>query len=726
MFAYAAAIFLSAFLLFLVQPMIGKKILPWFGGAPGVWTTCMLFFQVALLAGYAYAHYLGSHFSFRRQVTIHLVVAAVGLLFLPVYPGGWLRPENADYPAARILLLLALTVGGPYFVLATTSPLLQKWFFRAVPGRSPYPLYALSNAGSLLALLLYPVLIEPAMPTRSQAVAWSGGYILFGLLLAGCAWRLWRRGEADDVPAEAEASDAASPDAFTRFLWLLLAALGSMLLLAITNALCQDIAVVPFLWVLPLGLYLLTFIIVFENDRWYYRPLFWAAGAVCAAGMIRVMSGVAFMSLPLQGGVYLAALFVFCMICHGELARQKPAPAHLTGFYLLIALGGALGACFVTVIAPLLFDIYAELHLALWGAAAAGIAAWWNERLRRNPGERFRMRLLRFAPALAALFVFGGALVWQARDMAFASLDVSRNFYGVLRVRDHNAGHPDNAYRDLAHGSTVHGWQMLRPDLRRLPTAYYHEQSGIARAFRAYRSPRPDADGVSPRPVRIGVIGLGIGTIAAFGRRGDYVRFYEINPDVLRFAREYFTYLADTPARWDVVLGDGRLSLDREEPADFDILVLDAFTSDAVPAHLLTREAFEGYLRHLKPEGVIVVNIANRHLDLRPVLWAHADHFGLGRLVMMTPRVSRRWAQAHWVALSRNDAFFAHPEFKDFTPPFSPWRVLWTDDFNDLFALLKWHNEVRLPQWFAPRAKPIVIEIPAPGAAVPPATAPPP
>jgi SAM-dependent methyltransferase len=718
---YAAAIFLSAFLLFIVQPMIGKKILPWFGGGPSVWTTCMLFFQMALLGGYAYAHYIGTRLPARRQVAVHLAVVAVALLFLPVYPGEWLRPEDARFPAARILLLLALTVGVPYFVLSTTSPLLQKWFSQTLPGRSPYPLYALSNAGSLLGLVLFPALIEPTLPTRAQSVLWSVAFAVFALLLGLCAYRVWRSpaaaGPADVAPVPVSASDDPTPDAYTRFLWLLLAALGSMLLLGITNALCQDIAVVPFLWVLPLGLYLLTFIILFENDRWYYRPLFWAAGAVGVAATMRIMMSVANFSIPLQATVYLGTLFALCMICHGELVRQKPSPRHLTGFYLYISLGGALGALFVTLVAPVIFNIYAELHLALWGAPAAGLAAWWHEWQRHRPEEPFRARLLRFSPGLAALVILGAGLLWQVRGMAFACLDVSRNFYGVLRVRDVNVSDTEKAHRELTHGSTIHGWQMLRPDLSPLPTSYYHEESGISRAFRAYPRPEPDPARVCcPAGIRVGVVGLGIGTLAAFAHRGDYFRFYEIDPEVEVMARKYFTYLRNTPARCDIVLGDGRLSLEREEPQEFDLLILDAFTSDAVPAHLLTREAFQLYLRHLKPGGVIAVNIANRHLDLRPVLWAHADRFDLRTLVMLTPRTGRRWAPTHWVLLSANAGFFAHKEFKDYTPPFSPWRVLWTDDFNDLFILLKWHGTHHFPQWFAGRAKPITIDIPAPAA----------
>ena len=722
---YAAAIFLSAFLLFIVQPMIGKKILPWFGGAPAVWTTCMLFFQVALLGGYAYAHYIGSRFPVRRQIAVHLTLVVVALLFLPVYPGTWLRPDGPDHPALRILLLLAATVGIPYFILSTTSPLLQKWFLQSVPGRSPYPLYALSNAGSLLALLLYPALIEPNMPARLQAVVWSFAFASFAILLGLCAFRLWRRAsDAVQPGSDGAASPAAvttppdpaepPPDAYTRFLWILLAALGSMLLLAITNALCQDIAVVPFLWILPLGLYLLTFVILFENDRWYYRPLFWAAAAVCAAAMVRVMGAATDFSIPTQAVAYLATLFVFCMICHGELVRRKPAARYLTGFYLYISLGGALGAVFVTIVAPFLFSIYAELHFALWAAVAAGTAAWWHERARLRPDESFRTRLTRFSPALVLLLAFGAGLAWQARDAVRACEEVSRNFYGVLRVRVMAPEKPDIAYRALMHGSTIHGWQMLRPDLRALPTSYYHEGSGVARVLRAYpRSAAVSENGGSSRGLRVGVVGLGVGTLAFYGHKGDCFRFYEINPDVVRMARRCFTFLDNTQAEWTVVLGDARLSLEREQPQDFDILVLDAFTGDAIPMHLLTREAFDLYLRHLKPGGVIAVNTANRHLDLQPVLWAHAGHFQLSMRVVFEGRRGARQAPTLWVLLTRNDAFFSDQEFRGLTPPYSPWRVTWTDDFNDLFAVLSWHHEHRLPQWFASAAKPISVEMPA-------------
>ena len=689
---FAVTIFTAAFLLFQVQPIIAKYILPWFGGSPSVWTTAMLFFQAALLGGYVYAHLSIRYLRPRGQAALHLGLLLVGLALLPITPAESWKPEAVDAPTPQILLLLLVTLGWPFLALASTSPLLQAWFCRLRPGVSPYRLYSLSNAGSLLALVSYPVLVEPAIGRTAQTQLWSGGFGLFAVLSAACALWIWQRQPAlatpdvNDTPnatATTDVTEAPFDDRprrsnwTTRLLWLGLPAAASVLLLAATNQMSQDVAVIPFLWVLPLSLYLLSFIIAFDHDKWYNRTVFTIALIPAMAGVVWMLFYDIDAPVLLQIGVHSVALFICCMACHGELARLKPHPRYVTSYYLGIAAGGALGGVLVGVVAPLVFDLFLEMHLGLLACGALVLLAISRDEESALHGGRPRWAWGTIRIGWLALAVVLGL---HAQSTSF-NIARSRNFYGTLSVYREETGTPFETHR-LLNGRVLHGLQYLAPSRRRSPTTYFTPPSGIGVTFRAF--PR-----WSER--RIGVVGLGVGTLAAYGLPGDYMRFYEINSDVLRMATDYFTYLADSEGRVEVVLGDGRLSMEREAPQAFDILVLDAFTSDAVPVHLLTKEAFEIYRRHLKPDGVIAINFTNRHLDLEPVLREVARHFEMEAAYVYSDHGPMSTYQADWMLLSTNDEFLSTDMVTEAArrEAQSDKRIrMWTDDHSNLFQVL--------------------------------------
>jgi hypothetical protein len=766
--AFALTIFTGAFLLFQVQPLIGKYILPWFGGGPGVWTTCMLFFQMVLLGGYAYAHFLSKHLRPRTQAAVHFGLLLAALLSLPITPGDHWKPHPSENPAWQILALLAANIGLPYLVLSATGPLMQEWFRRSVPGASPYRLYALSNVGSLLALVSYPFYFETNFTRLAQARFWAGGLVAYVACAGFCAWRVWRL-PADDTPGAAPASgapaaSAAPPSFFQRFLWLLLPACASVLLLAVTNKICQDVAVIPFLWVLPLALYLLTFIISFDSPRWYSR--FWwipLLGGVTAAACYALFRG-ADLAIVGQVAIFSGLLFVGGMVCHGELYRLKPDPRHLTSFYLMISAGGALGGLFVALVAPAIFNNFYEFHLSVallvalllaivarsasdltprrWQilAAVLGVAglvgldralslaaAWAGQKqwLTQATIARYWSAHVLFtlhwplwllaALVVAALVGWGrrraqptnwhrvtcgltgaawcglvGVLAWQIEDTDRGALVRSRNFYGTLAVLEYDKENSYSHYLLLQHGRITHGIQFTAPERQRLITSYFGSRSGIGLAFRHY--PREQGR-------RIGLLGLGVGTIAAYAKRGDYLRIYEIDPAVKTIAENPFRYLATSDAKIEIAMGDGRLSMENEPPQHLDFLIMDAFTSDAVPVHLLTKEAFAIYGRHLKPDGAILVNISNRYLNLRPVIENAAKAFnyqvhhiecedGIGN----DDEEGAWWLYGNtWMILSKNETFMSRPALRDAaSPPAKPNTIpLWTDDYSSMFRVLQ-------------------------------------
>ncbi|MBE3071316.1 MAG: fused MFS/spermidine synthase [Planctomycetes bacterium] len=666
---------------------MGKWILPWFGGGPAVWTTCLLFFQVILLAGYGYAHFLRRRLGERGQMLVHAAVVVAAVLLLPIGPSvGW-RPDGAGDPTWRVLAVLAMGVGLPYFVLSATSPLVQAWFSVARPGASPYRLYALSNAGSLLALASYPFLIEPALRLRTQAAIWSAGFAAFAVLCVYCAVRAWRRAAAAGAGgAEADGVVAGTlqgrPGVATRLLWLALPACASVLLLAVTNQMCADVGVLPFLWVVPLGLYLVSFILCFESDRFYRRPVFWPLLVLALPAVLWLLDQDVETALVWQVLGYGAAFFVCCMVCHGELARLKPGPRHLTSFYLTVSAGGAAGGVFVALVAPLVFERYFELHIGLWACYALAMLALWRE---RAPLRSRRKPYVALA-GLAGVAVLAGAAValyYDADRQVTGVVASARNFYGVLQVVPYTSATDGDVYYCLNHGNVLHGCQYTSEPLRSEPTTYYGRQSGIGLAL---------ASRGGEGPVRVGIVGLGTGTIAAYGREGDVFRFYEINPDVMRFATTHFTYLGDSKAECEVVLGDARLSLEREAAEGYDVLALDAFSGDAIPLHLLTVEAFEIYRRHLKPDGILAAHISNRFLDLKPVVLGLADHFGMAVAVIDAGDEDKEeLSPSLWVLLSADRASLQDDAIRTAASPVdaSPSALrLWTDDYSDLFSVL--------------------------------------
>ena len=679
---YACTVFLSAFLLFLVQPIIAKQILPWFGGSASVWTTCLVFFQALLLAGYAYSHWSARSLRPRSQAIIHIVLLLASCLVLPIIASPEWKPQGSEDPGLRIVLLLGATVGLPYLLLSTTGPLVQVWFARNL-SRVPYRLFALSNLGSLIGLLAYPFAIEPWVSTRVQSFVWSGGYVAFALLCAVSAW-LSRQAEpvagAYDQPdphsgkahePHGERNSPAAPTMANRLMWLALSATGSMLLLGVSNHICQNIASIPFLWIVPLSLYLLTFVFVFDTNGWYVRRVFLVLAGAAVIGMGATLTSL---DLKLVIPIHLAGLFVLCMVCHGELSLARPAPRHLTGYFLSISAGGVLGGLIIGFGAPHVLIGYFELGIVLVLVALLLVL-------------RTRTAMFLAPAAFAAVAGFGIYYSYKQIDAYDDSLVASsRNFYGTLRVRD--LGGPDEI-RTLNHGAIRHGGQIRQPaEKRRLPTTYYGNDSGVGAAILALQARRPS--------IRVGVIGLGTGTIAAYGRPGDTFRFYDINAQVIDFAQRYFTFLGDSKAKVELALGDARLSLEREPAQQLDILAIDAFSGDSVPAHLLTAEALDVYARHLKPDGVLMFHTTNRYLELAPVVRMVAESRGMAAaLIEHEPTDAQEenelLSNSDWVIVTKDMAVMKLPEItvriKEITLP--PRATLWTDDYNNLFRVLK-------------------------------------
>jgi hypothetical protein len=911
---YLTTIALSAFLLFQVQLILGKYLLPWFGGTPAVWTTCMLCFQVLLVLGYAYGHLLGNLRSWKMQGRVHAAllavsVALVGLLWLkwgsPLAPGKEWRPGPGADPVVKILELLGVTVGLPFFLLSTTGPLLQKWL-TSEGEDSPYRFYALSNAGSLLGLLSYPFLIEWTLSLKHQAWAWGCGYLAFAILGVAAARRYAGLQERQISPRLQVATEPGEPSPVDKgryFLWLGLSACSTIMLLATTNLLCQDIAVIPLLWVAPLALYLLSFILSFSSNRWYQRKIYWPLYFAVLGGALKTAFNRAQGETALLVVLYCATLFIVCMVCHGELGRSKPEPRRLTPFYLMVAAGGALGGVFVALVAPHLFLGFWEFHVgligcgfllavacalskpsenlglglwtvaltffllcrdvralpALWmvpmvlyllcsilssgcnkgqrnvfwplyfavlgaattsafrgrrgetaflvvlGCVAASIAGivysgelsgWYTRQKRRTGGSplialgggligglfglatpdlawarcyfvvillgctvllaasyALRTRIQAVEPRLwmvALIFFlaflvkqFGGFIpnfetwpvvnneyysgaLWSCAYLGWwairkgvkrepeapgelpisgklvgcvlllgmvvitASVETNRaeavvyrerNFFGVISV----VKNLDQVM--ILNGSTIHGFEFADPVRRRTPTSYYQEDSGIGRILSDYPRSANGGD-----PFRVGLIGMGAGTLAAYGRPGDIYKFYEIDPAVVALSKgtnPYFHFVQDSPARVDIALGDARLTLEKEaargDLQKFDVLVVDAFSGDSIPMHLLTREVMGTYIKHLRgPDAVIAFQITNRYLVLDPVFAALAQAYGLS-----TAKVETKTSK--WILLSANPEMLRMSRLAGVATPLSFERgpVLWTDDYSNLFQVLQ-------------------------------------
>ncbi len=654
---YGGTIFVSSLLLFLVQPIIAKAILPWFGGSAGVWTTSMLFFQVFLLAGYGWAHWTTRHLTPRMQAGLHVAMLAASLLLLPVAPAAALRPVDAGEPILRIIAVLAASVGLPYLLLCANGPMLQVWYGRRAKTALPYRLFAVSNVGSLAALMAYPFVIEPWISLRHQLAAWSAGYAVLVLLAGAAAFAASRATAVEPRPQT-------TTPAREKWLWIALAACPSVLWLAIAGELSQNVAPIPFLWVLPLSIYLLTFILCFDREGWYRPAIFrvalpasWVLVWYCLyrrGDIDSIKWTVALLS---------AALFICCMFCHGELARRKPEKRELTSYYLMLALGGAAGGLFVGLAAPLLFNQYLELPVGVAGCMLLAMALLYGY----SPRRLLRLGLMVGAGLVIAVQIGGYADGARIRE---------RNFYGALQVSVAGAG--DRAVLMLSNGPIRHGTEFLSPAMSRVATTYYSPDSGVALAIRSMQK----------RPQRVGIIGLGTGTLAAYGRREDYYRFYELNPAVIQVAQTEFRYLRECPCRVEVVPGDARLALEREPPQNFDVFVVDAFSGDSIPVHLLTREAFTLYYRHLKPDGILVVNVTNRYLDLSPVVSGLARASGrYSRVFNTAADPSRGFYAATWVVVTpTREALSSLPDSPAPPPRTIP---LWTDDYSNLFRVLR-------------------------------------
>jgi spermidine synthase len=677
MAAFAITVFLGALLIFQVQPILGRYILPWFGGGPGVWTTCLLFFQLLLLGGYAYAHWLATALRPAKQRIVHLSLLGVSLLALPIAPNPdiWKRAIEGD-PTWHILALLAVSAGLPYLTLSATAPLVQRWFHDLYPSRTAYRLYAVSNAGSLLALISYPSVVEPLLRLDQQSLTWSLFYALFALCCAYCAWQL-RKAPAAALPEEPAEPQTASK----KLTWLTLSAIGSVLLVATTNQMSQEIAVVPFLWILPLTIYLLTFILCFESENWYGRKAFSFLLAIAVPAAAVAMAAGGLLPIVLQIAIYCGALFIACMVCHGELYITRPHAAEATSFYLWVAAGGALGGIFVAVIAPRIFSDYWEYAISLCWCAIAAIVIWIASGWR--PETTRPTAFMAPPPALFLSVLIVVYAVSSSRDPRTTM--TMRNFYGVLRVSEEGQGR--DRIRILTHGRTEHGTQYLEPERSLEPTTYFGSASGIELAFDLH--PRR-LDG---QPLYVAVVGLGAGTMAAYGREGDTFRFYEINPQVIRVAGADFTYLNDSDADIELIAGDARVRLEEEiasgEVTRFDVLAIDAFTSGAIPLHLLTAEAADVYRKRLKDNGILAFHITNRFLDLTPVVNGMADRLGLKAIRISTPGSEPGANAAVWMLLTKNEAFLAEPRVQRAIDVSSdPSTLRWTDDYAGLWQAL--------------------------------------
>ncbi|HVM72109.1 MAG TPA: hypothetical protein VMT91_10130 [Anaerolineales bacterium] len=685
---------LSAFLLFIVEPLIGKTLLPWFGGVPAVWSTAMLFFQVLLTGGYAYAAWMSR--SVRRRGRLHLILLGLSVLVLlvlgifwrsPLTPAAALKPNAALAPVLDIFLLLSITVGLPFFLLASNSTLVQAWFARAFPRQSPYRLYALSNLSSLVALLAYPSVVEPNLSIPWQGWLWSAGYLAFAGLAGYATIKAMR--SLPPEPTVQPAAQSPAPPARDYLAWLLLSACASVLYLAVTGYLTIQVAVIPFLWVLPLGIYLLSFVLAFSSERAYPRQVFIILLLPLVLLYNWAMAKGPLLPVPLQLGIFSLVLFTACMICNGELYRRRPAPARLPAFYLTVSAGGMAGGLVITFLAPAVFKGFWELPLGmLFFCLLFLFASRGAQPNRVEPGllPRLNTMLLIAAVIIAGLRAF----MFIGSDLN-GSIHIWRDFYGVVRLRQVGSpGDPDYSYQ-LINGNTIHGAQFPGSGRVDAPTVYFGPHSGVGLAL--LNHPR------SASGLRVGVLGLGIGTIAAYGQPGDSYTFYEINPQVIQLAQGrggYFTYLKDTRAKVQIVQGDARLSLENElsrgQAQKFDVLVLDVFSSDSIPVHLLDEQAFALYQQFLQPDGVLAVHITNGYLDLLPVVWRLADAFALHRVVIDDPGDGHDTLPSLWVLLAKEPAMLSVPAIAGRARPLAGYTSsmrLWTDEYSNLFQILK-------------------------------------
>jgi SAM-dependent methyltransferase len=664
---YAAAIFLSSALLFLIEPIAGKRILPLLGGSAAGWTACLVFFQCALLLGYFAAHWLVTRASDRMQVATYLGLLVLSLIQLLIAPN---LAGSTAHPIATVLWLLAVSIGVPFITLSATSPLLQAWYARTEGSSRPYRLYSVSNVGSMLALVVYPLLIEPRLSVREQGTALIAGFVLLGIVCAAIAFS----SRASAMLVESVTSSADTMERETRqsdrLLWIALAACGSLLLSAITNHISQNVATIPLLWVAPLIAYLLSFVVAFAGERWRPRPVMIALGAA-GLGTASYLLYRGILSIPIRtaAAMFCGSLFCICLFLHSELYRLRPAARELTSFYFHVAAGGAIGAILVGVLAPMVLPGNYELA---FGFATVGILALI---------VTWQIGWLARSISFCTTVVMIGIIVGEVRNDNIHNVMRLRNFYGTLHVTEAEDGVLAATERTLYNGVISHGQQIFRADLSETPTTYYGRKSGVGLAIDRC---------CAGRPRRIGVIGLGAGTIAAYGTPGDTIRFYDINPAVEGIARAKFRYLRDSPARVDVVIGDARVSLASEAPQRYDVIAVDAFSGDAIPVHLIDAQALDVYKRHLAPDGIVAFHVSNRYLNLKPVVAQLAARAGMKVAYISNDGDDPKdvWS-SDWVLVTANDRFLSDSTVAAATTAIDgiPGLRLWTDDYNSLLPI---------------------------------------
>ncbi|MEM6778391.1 MAG: fused MFS/spermidine synthase [Planctomycetota bacterium] len=678
---FAAATLLGAFLVFQVQPVISKCVLPWFGGTPAVWTTCLLFFQVLLFGGYLYAHCLRRFLSPIGQGILHIGLLLIAAWSLPIEPSDQWKPLGTEDPTWALLTLLAAHVALPYFVLSSTGPLVQAWLSYENDDPGVYRLYALSNAGSLAALLSYPFVVEPLLSVSEQSTMWSAAFGLFVVIKVSLAVRVIRRRmslreTSQDAPSDGQRSNSSSWTWTDGAVWVGLPALASVMLLVVTSHVCQDIAVIPFLWVLPLSLYLISFIISFDSPAWY-RPKLVAAATAFAFGLVQLSHVLSpTWRVPVEAFAYLVVLLGVCLLCHGETARRQPATDRLTLYYAMMSAGGAIGGLLVAIVCPSIFHDYRELPIAmsismgLVGVTFLAARSWWTVSCdwKRTP------HAVKLAVPVVLLLIVA-SLTTERED----TIEQRRNFFGVLRVEQN-----DRRVK-LVHGNTIHGIQ-IRGDDHATATSYYGTQSGVGKTLEVLQEEHDS--------LRVGIIGLGCGVLATYGRAADHFDMFEINPAVVAIAESHFTFLSDCPSSVQHHIGDGRLLLERMVDVEFDCLIVDAFSSDAIPAHLLTLEAMQLYRSRLRPNGVLAMHLSNNHLDLLPLAHRLVREAGLdSRHVDSQGHEATCTRDARWLIASQRDkAFWDHSQLNDAIRPDENTiskAPRWTDQHHNLASVLR-------------------------------------
>lgn len=685
------SVFLSAFLVFQIQPIISKVILPWFGGGSGVWTTCILFFQFFLLCGYLYAFLLTKYLKVKYQLIVHPIFLVASLFLLPSSLNEVQSIPLEGTPIVGVLKVLFFAVGLPFFALSANTPLMQHWFSNVTNGPNPYRLYAISNVGSFLALLSYPFVVEPFLSLDSQLFLWSGIFCLFALIVASICLSIFKDCIKKNLSFK-KPLEVSNISYIKLTLWFMLSALGVVLLISTTNALTQNVPPVPFLWLAPLALYLLTYVLAFSQLGLYVRRVWLPSFMILSfVGILVYFIGGQF-DVITQLAIYLLILLSGCMVCHGELNLLKPKQGNTTLFYLIISAGGVFGSFLVSVAAVRVFDDFMEFPLAIFSVlvlstALLGINKQDKEAsIRGNAVFGLANVKSKLLPITCATVAVVWLIVFVKLTNQYQQYDIAtaRNFYGILSVKDVTEGTVSE--RRLVDGTTSHGSQSLPISGNTLPLSYYRPGTGAQMVIEELSK---------QGQVEVGIIGLGVGALAAYGQAGDHYTFYEVNPLVTDLALRYFSFLDETEAKVSIKLGDARVTLQDElvlkQYNAFDILVVDAFSGDLIPTHLMTAEAFDLYRQHIKNHGVLALHISNRHLSLMPVVLGHSLALNM-QIMLFETKGGRNEHDAQWVILTNNSKLLDSPKLSASQTLIMDGRyeeVVWTDDYSSLLPILK-------------------------------------